>query len=137
MIRRPPRSTLFPYTTLFRSLFGVLPRPQILRGHAELPEILLRHVDTPGAGVGTDVPDDVRDLERGAELDRVLSRARIRITEDLDAAQADRRGDAITVGIQVLRGLVPDLGQVHLDAVDDRQERIARDRERSHGLRQT
>src|SRR2546422_6664906 len=25
MIRRPPRSTLFPYTTLFRSLFCVLP----------------------------------------------------------------------------------------------------------------
>src|SRR2546430_10120222 len=24
MIRRPPRSTLFPYTTLFRSLYGVL-----------------------------------------------------------------------------------------------------------------
>src|SRR2546429_6036769 len=24
MIRRPPRSTLFPYTTLFRSLVGVL-----------------------------------------------------------------------------------------------------------------
>src|SRR5256885_7380428 len=24
MIRRPPRSTLFPYTTLFRSLFGLL-----------------------------------------------------------------------------------------------------------------
>src|SRR5256885_12689523 len=23
MIRRPPRSTLFPYTTLFRSLFGM------------------------------------------------------------------------------------------------------------------
>src|SRR5256885_10977062 len=26
MIRRPPRSTLFPYTTLFRSLGGVKPR---------------------------------------------------------------------------------------------------------------
>src|SRR2546422_8014406 len=25
MIRRPPRSTLFPYTTLFRSLFGAPP----------------------------------------------------------------------------------------------------------------
>src|SRR2546422_5898031 len=24
MIRRPPRSTLFPYTTLFRSLYGLL-----------------------------------------------------------------------------------------------------------------
>src|SRR2546427_5323997 len=26
MIRRPPRSTLFPYTTLFRSLRGIGPR---------------------------------------------------------------------------------------------------------------
>src|SRR2546426_4046758 len=26
MIRRPPRSTLFPYTTLFRSLFGTSSR---------------------------------------------------------------------------------------------------------------
>src|SRR5256885_13791233 len=26
MIRRPPRSTLFPYTTLFRSLFAVVRR---------------------------------------------------------------------------------------------------------------
>src|SRR2546427_4997792 len=47
MIRRPPRSTLFPYTTLFRSLeedgrFGVLPRlvvgePEVLRVPARLP----------------------------------------------------------------------------------------------------
>src|SRR2546422_6770685 len=29
MIRRPPRSTLFPYTTLFRSIsFRLTPRPQ-------------------------------------------------------------------------------------------------------------
>src|SRR4030066_538477 len=27
MIRRPPRSTLFPYTTLFRSLFSTMMRP--------------------------------------------------------------------------------------------------------------
>src|SRR3712207_8688110 len=30
MIRRPPRSTLFPYTTLFRSAFGRQPRRQLL-----------------------------------------------------------------------------------------------------------
>src|SRR5256885_5800746 len=29
MIRRPPRSTLFPYTTLFRSLYGNLPPREI------------------------------------------------------------------------------------------------------------
>src|SRR3712207_7212399 len=28
MIRRPPRSTLFPYTTLFRSRLQVCPRPR-------------------------------------------------------------------------------------------------------------
>src|SRR3712207_8620620 len=27
MIRRPPRSTLFPYTTLFRSVGGLVPLP--------------------------------------------------------------------------------------------------------------
>src|SRR2546422_4382662 len=31
MIRRPPRSTLFPYTTLFRSLAGGQPGPSPLR----------------------------------------------------------------------------------------------------------
>src|SRR2546428_6214912 len=33
MIRRPPRSTLFPYTTLFRSS-GVGPEPRLQRGRA-------------------------------------------------------------------------------------------------------
>src|SRR2546430_13653384 len=37
MIRRPPRSTLFPYTTLFRSVPvrpRRRPRPRVLRRHA-------------------------------------------------------------------------------------------------------
>src|SRR5438067_3814741 len=38
MIRRPPRSTLFPYTTLFRS------RHRVRRPH---PEERLSHVDHP------------------------------------------------------------------------------------------
>src|SRR2546422_5260248 len=33
MIRRPPRSTLFPYTTLFRSRRGARRRHDRLRGH--------------------------------------------------------------------------------------------------------
>src|SRR3712207_8661409 len=32
MIRRPPRSTLFPYTTLFRSLGNPIPRWQLVVG---------------------------------------------------------------------------------------------------------
>src|SRR2546422_7415236 len=43
MIRRPPRSTLFPYTTLFRSLFGGRHRREHLPPHLrdERPEGLL------------------------------------------------------------------------------------------------
>src|SRR2546421_6642297 len=52
MIRRPPRSTLFPYTTLFRSIEVVLPGEHALgvqraaereRGaHGELQRLLVR-----------------------------------------------------------------------------------------------
>src|SRR3712207_7484271 len=38
MIRRPPRSTLFPYTTLFRSLLGVDPQPLLRRIEHEMPQ---------------------------------------------------------------------------------------------------
>src|SRR5690348_17677135 len=37
MIRRPPRSTLFPYTTLFRSLR--VERVELLRAHGELAQL--------------------------------------------------------------------------------------------------
>src|SRR5258705_3399095 len=39
MIRRPPRSTLFPYTTLFRSLFnfGVMGSRPLRRSSARIP----------------------------------------------------------------------------------------------------
>src|SRR3712207_7059169 len=44
MIRRPPRSTLFPYTTLFRSVHRGL--PQLLGAHLAQP---LEARDAPGA----------------------------------------------------------------------------------------
>src|SRR3712207_8669086 len=36
MIRRPPRSTLFPYTTLFRSVYAVLRRDENVANSASL-----------------------------------------------------------------------------------------------------
>src|SRR3712207_8703223 len=41
MIRRPPRSTLFPYTTLFRSPFGTV----LARGLHDREEIVLAECD--------------------------------------------------------------------------------------------
>src|SRR3712207_7207745 len=68
MIRRPPRSTLFPYTTLFRSLRvgggvrpAVRPGPGGLRHPAAYPEGLLR-LAARGAG------GPVRSEEHTSEL---------------------------------------------------------------------
>src|SRR3712207_7024958 len=57
MIRRPPRSTLFPYTTLFRS---------VARGHHEgvAAERQRRQVDRPSDGHGRPVQRHGGDAER-------------------------------------------------------------------------
>src|SRR2546429_2125855 len=47
MIRRPPRSTLFPYTTLFRSEPGCLTYYEEYRGHGA-PQLQLVRQQQPG-----------------------------------------------------------------------------------------
>src|SRR5215211_8816818 len=69
MIRRPPRSTLFPYTTLFRSL-GRRPR-------RVLPERTLGHVRPHEAGAEEEHRDPPRELVRerlAVAADRRLAR---------------------------------------------------------------
>src|SRR3712207_7161632 len=53
MIRRPPRSTLFPYTTLFRSVCGHLFER---RGHREAQAADLLRRDQPAARLEKSVP---------------------------------------------------------------------------------
>src|SRR3712207_7211564 len=63
MIRRPPRSTLFPYTTLFRSRGGAGHAPGPLRGGRD-PE-----VTEPGIALdGPDGPERLRSEEHTSEL---------------------------------------------------------------------
>src|SRR2546430_8300300 len=60
MIRRPPRSTLFPYTTLFRSPESVLP-PAVLDHHAVIAVLLLR--GDVAVGLARDVNHAAADRE--------------------------------------------------------------------------
>src|SRR2546422_6704888 len=69
MIRRPPRSTLFPYTTLFRSERGV-ERPAEHAGEA-LPGVVAHHRDRHPAVVARARVDAVR---AGVEEDRKSTR---------------------------------------------------------------
>src|SRR3712207_7146695 len=51
MIRRPPRSTLFPYTTLFRSITVQEPGP-LLDGHIEGGDVKLERIAHLGERAG-------------------------------------------------------------------------------------
>src|SRR5256885_3489842 len=68
MIRRPPRSTLFPYTTLFRSHRGGLARRDAEEGRVEAVDLVEK---TAPAGVGAvlrRIGDRVRSEEHTSEL---------------------------------------------------------------------
>src|SRR3712207_7442514 len=77
MIRRPPRSTLFPYTTLFRSVHhpvdvvGVAARGEgvdrLAEGAALEPEQLLQPA-VPDQLAGHQVPVEARSEEHTSEL---------------------------------------------------------------------
>src|SRR5947209_17293558 len=74
MIRRPPRSTLFPYTTLFRSVEGFRDAIPVLDGVSNLPEVrLARDLDDeptrrPLAVRKVDLDKDHRSEEHTSEL---------------------------------------------------------------------
>src|SRR3712207_8346214 len=54
MIRRPPRSTLFPYTTLFRSKSRALPTTRVTARHQAPPaDLVVAREVQPGADRGT------------------------------------------------------------------------------------
>src|SRR2546430_16706551 len=62
MIRRPPRSTLFPYTTLFRSIIAfrrVVLAPEVHRSAQRQPHVRERHIV---------LADEVRSEEHTSEL---------------------------------------------------------------------
>src|SRR3712207_8887382 len=76
MIRRPPRSTLFPYTTLFRSGGGHHGRPRLLQLGAS--PLLKDAVPAPPAifpGPGVDQPQ----LAGGRALDRDRAAPRLEL----------------------------------------------------------
>src|SRR3712207_8189362 len=74
MIRRPPRSTLFPYTTLFRSDQGAMPRfgMQLAQHHREVGQVvgpvIVEARDGFGQPFASPPPQDGRSEEHTSEL---------------------------------------------------------------------
>src|SRR2546422_2318806 len=114
MIRRPPRSTLFPYTTLFRSRADVLPGARAAGPDVELARI--------GAG-------EIDDFLEARERQVPARDQRIRMADH----QADRRqvAERIVPRLLVQAHVERDVGQ----AADDQAVAVgrgARDELRAH-----
>src|SRR5258708_36093364 len=92
MIRRPPRSTLFPYTTLFRSVPGVDERDDGVEG-----ELLLHlRVGEKGLGDGRGVGEAGGLDEDGVEPVLALHEP----AEDAEKVAADSAADAAVVHLE-------------------------------------
>src|SRR2546429_7340871 len=76
MIRRPPRSTLFPYTTLFRSVADIArQRIQIAQVQmANLASSGARRFDGRGDGAGSRAPRNDKQVAGGCKIDRKSTR---------------------------------------------------------------
>src|SRR3712207_7266263 len=96
MIRRPPRSTLFPYTTLFRSHARVVARPfRGLYGGADRLEACVFCLFLGETGLADPEAEDLEDAgaEDAGELEHILAhrsiRARDRKSTRLNSSHAN------------------------------------------------
>src|SRR2546429_225373 len=104
MIRRPPRSTLFPYTTLFRSRDVAVVPTRDDRGHWH--GFYRRCGASVDRGLGNAVPE--------AELGRA---APLAVADDPEVAARDRR-EIVALGLQGLPAAPPGEGPGPGEAVE-------------------
>src|SRR5262249_52206912 len=97
----------------------VVAAEDVVLAAVEAPQVLERQIDAAAAAVLRDVAQYVGELKGDAEVDRVVARARVAMAEDLDAEEADGRGDAVAVAVQLVEVVVAPAGEVGLDAGDE------------------
>src|SRR2546427_5168000 len=99
MIRRPPRSTLFPYTTLFRSEdVGDIEVHPVLPAQRSCDDAVSGHLAEDGSGLGFQIP--VLPAARPRECGTVLG------PMDQVAGRRDRRSEEHTSELQSQSNLV-------------------------------
>src|SRR5258708_17268116 len=93
MIRRPPRSTLFPYTTLFRSVLVV---------ELDVGEIVALEIGDPVQRLGADdrLAVDADDVAGAVELDRTAGQ---RLGEDRKSTRLNSSHQIISYAVFCLK----------------------------------
>ena len=81
-------------------------------------QLFERQINSPARGVGAHVTQDVGELERFAEPDRVVATTRVAVAEDFDAEPSHHRRHAVAIQLQLGVGFVAFDVEVHLDAAN-------------------
>ena len=95
--------------------------------NTETLELIHRKIDASAVQILGRVADEVRELERDAELHREVVGRRIRWLQDRHHLQSDDRGRAVDVLIQVLVRGVLGHGEIHAHGMQESFEMFARD----------
>ena len=98
MIRRPPRSTLFPYTTLFRSDLSyetILAREAADENYVD--EKTGKVIPSVGSADGTSLPDDEKEVENTKENVEEQDMAQDQTLKDTDSKEAAAVADGKVV----------------------------------------
>src|SRR5256885_16372142 len=107
MIRRPPRSTLFPYTTLFRSIVPALEAELLELAHATAGEQPVVHVgESPGRAATR--PDHVQ-VVRPAEVPAREHHALACRAARLDRAAGNQPDRRPALGVDPVQGCLDQL----------------------------
>ena len=84
----------------------------------KFPQIGERQINPAAFGVGADVTQDVGELQRLAEINGIIAARGILIAENLDAQQADNRGDAMAIEFELRESFIALDLQIHLATLD-------------------
>src|SRR3712207_7216618 len=102
MIRRPPRSTLFPYTTLFRSWAA---RARLLRETGEFEKVMQSAASLKqDIDLLTDETESLREDERQAE--RTLTEARAVLEQDRKSTRLNSSHANISYAVFCLKKIM-------------------------------
>src|SRR2546430_11799994 len=104
MIRRPPRSTLFPYTTLFRSIKSVLKLADALDSYIATPK---REIDKPFL---MPVEDVFSISGRGTVVTGRIERGIIHVGDEIEIVGIKATQKTVCTGVEMFRKLL-DEGQ--------------------------
>ena len=99
-------------------------------------KLILRKIHATHPMILSDIPKNIRQLHRGAELCRVPECVRRRRTEDMRHDQSHDRRNPVAVDLEISKGREPARGQVHLHPVQQLIKVLTRNVITADGLAQ-